>query len=318
MLKKKIVVAGAGVLDVLVQPAKRAVFETGSLPVEQIKIATGGDALNEATLLSRLGKEVYFLSVLGKDEAGDTLWNHCVKEGVNTELVMRDPALSTSVNVVLVEEDGNRSFYTASQTTLRKLEPAHFPERFPEDAGIFSMASIFVSPMLNTDDYETIFKQAKSQGMIVCADTTRCKNGETPKDMAAAFKLIDYLFLNESEAAELTRKESVSDMAEEIFACGVKHVIIKCGGAGCYVKSADLAQQFPAVPGTRCVDTTGAGDSFAAGFICALAEEKTLEECIRWANACGSLTTEAVGACAGVWNREQVLERVKRILNQSV
>ena len=74
-----------------------------------------------------------------------------------------------------------------------------------------------------------------------------------------------------------------------------------------------MEQRFPAVPGIKCLDTTGAGDTFAAGFICALAEGKTLEECAAWGNACGSLTVEKVGACSAIQNRELVLERLKML-----
>ena len=72
-----------------------------------------------------------------------------------------------------------------------------------------------------------------------------------------------------------------------------------------------VQELFPAVPDVSCVDTTGAGDTFAAGFICALSEGKSLEECVKWGNACGSLTVEKVGACEGIQNRKQVLERLK-------
>lgn len=348
-MKKKVVIAGAGILDVLVQPVKKDIFEKGSVPVENIKISTGGDALNEATVLARLKKaaefiseeernerkgdtrrkaretesagmetdltadsQVYFLSVLGKDEAGESIRSHCEREGISTEFVTRDDSIDTGVNVVLVQEDGSRSFFTNPKSTLRKLELSHFPEKFPEDAGILSMASIFVSPLLGVEEYAEVFARARAQGMIVCADMTKCKNGETVKDMEAAFSKIDYLFSNEEEAGAVTQKKSLPEMADALFQSGVKNVIIKCGGRGCYVKNASLEAQFPAVPGTNCVDTTGAGDSFAGGFLCALSEGRTLEECIRWGNVCGSLATEAVGACVGIQSREQVLGRMKR------
>lgn len=302
-------------MDVLVQPVDRNVFEKGSVPVETIQISTGGDALNEATVLARILKEengVELLTVLGEDRAGSTILEHCRKEGIGTELVARDAALETGVNIVMIEKEGSRSFFTNPRSTLRKLGPMHFPEKFPEDAGIFCLASIFVSPLLGSRELAELFGRVKEQGMCICADMTKCKNSETVKDIREALAWLDYLFVNEEEAALVTGKKEPKDMAEEFLACGVKTVLIKCGAEGCYVKGEKEEGQFPAVLGTRCLDTTGAGDSFAAGFLCALSEGRELKECIRWANTCGSLATEKVGACEGIRNRRQILERMEQ------
>lgn len=314
-MKKKIMIAGAGILDVLVRPVERDVFEKGSVPVETIQISTGGDALNEATVLARLLEEenqVELVTVLGKDRAGGTILDHCRKEGIGTELVIEEASLETGVNIVMVEKNGSRSFFTNPRSSLRKLALTHFPERFPEETGIFCLASIFVSPKLGGSELAEIFERAKMQGSCVCADMTKCKNGETVEDIREALACLDYLFVNEEEAAMVTGKKQPDDMAEEFLSCGVKTVLIKCGARGCYVKGEEAEGQFPAVPGTRCLDTTGAGDSFAAGFLCALSEGRSLKECIRWANTCGALATEKTGACEGIQNRRQVLERMKQ------
>lgn len=312
---KKIVIAGAGILDVLVCPVEKDVFERGSVPVETIQISTGGDALNEATVLTRISEkkdQVSLLTLLGRDRAGSTIFEHCRKEGIGTELITEDDSLETGVNIVMIQKDGSRSFFTNPRSSLRKLAVTHFPEKFPDDGGIFCLASIFVSPELGGKELTEIFERAKAQGMCVCADMTKCKNGETADDLREALSCLDYLFVNEEEAAMVTGKRIPEDMAEVLFDCGVKTVLIKCGAEGCYVKSGELAEQFGAVPGTCCVDTTGAGDSFAAGFLCALSEGKPLRECVRWANTCGALATEKVGACEGIQNRKQVLERMKQ------
>ena len=65
----------------------------------------------------------------------------------------------------------------------------------------------------------------------------------------------------------------------------------------------------PAYPHTRCIDTTGAGDNFAAGFLYALSEHMDLEDCGRFANITASLAVESLGACTGVRSLSQVMER---------
>lgn len=331
MKKNRIVVVGAGVVDVLVNPVDASVFEKGSVPVEHIKISTGGDALNESVILARLKKDyeadgcdgedvkntkVSLVTLLGTDDAGKTILSCCEREGIDTEFVTVDEAQETSVNIVMIQPDGSRSFFTNPKSTIRKLALEHIPEKFPDDAGILCMASIFVSSMLGNCELAEIFRRAKAQDMIICADMTKCKNQEKVSDMKETFSQIDYLFANEEEAAMVTGKAARDEMADEFLKAGVKHVIIKCGGEGCYVKSEDMQKMFPAVSGVDCIDTTGAGDTFAAGFICALSEGKTLEECAAWGNACGSITVEKVGACAGIQSRGQVVERLNKMSKQ--
>ena len=328
-MKKKVVIAGAGILDVLVQPVREDVFREGSVPVENIKISTGGDALNEATVLARLKRffgnrdqaaenvdeQVYLLSLLGTDKAGMTISAHCQAEGISLALTAQEEMEETGINVVMIQEDGSRSFFTNPKSTLRRLGPIHFPDKFPEDAGVFSLGSIFVSPLLGDGEMADIFAKAKAQGMIVCADMTKCKGHETAENVKHALKELDYLLANEEEAGMVTGKTAAADSAEVLYGYGVKNVIIKCGGRGCYVKNSELAQVFPAVPDTKCIDTTGAGDSFAGGFLYGLSEGMSLETCVAWGNVCGSLATETVGATDGIKSREQVEVRMKRYID---
>ena len=77
-----------------------------------------------------------------------------------------------------------------------------------------------------------------------------------------------------------------------------------------YVPAALALHQRPAVPGIRAVDTTGAGDTFAAGFIAGLLEGRSFEDCARLANAAASLCVETVGATSGRWTRADAEARM--------
>ena len=84
--------------------------------------------------------------------------------------------------------------------------------------------------------------------------------------------------------------------AEALLEAGVKNVIIKCGSKGCYVCNHEIKMYIPAVPNVNCIDTTGAGDSFAAGFIYGLSEGYSLEKCAEYANECGAKAVSVIGA----------------------
>lgn len=291
-MESKIVIIGNGVVDILVHPCNESVFKNGSYHCEDISMSVGGDALNEATILSYFGKEVELISVVGDDDAGNYLLDHCRRNHIQIDNT-RISQYPTAINVVLITEDGNRHFLTSNNGTLRKLYLEDIPLSF--DGKIACFASIFVYPFMKDKELSTIFQYAKNKGMLTVADMTRCKNQETVDDLKETLPYIDYLIPNDEEAFLITHTNVVEEAADILYQAGVKNVIIKCGKKGCYVKNKKVAYWKP----TECVeaiDTTGAGDSFVSGFIKCLSEDKSLEECISFANECGGRNVQYVGA----------------------
>lgn len=296
-------IIGAAVGDVLVRPASPEVFVSGSHPAEEILFSTGGDGLNEATVLADLGAEPYLCTLLGKDHTGELIRSHCKTRGIREEFICCEEKLPTGLNVVLIQENGERSFLTNPGSTLRNLKPVHIPKSFPEDVGILCLASIFVSPWLGNRELEKIFSQAKSQGILVCADMTKRKHGESAWDMKKAFCQADILFANQEEGALLTGKTLPEEMAEVLLECGAECAVIKTGKDGCYIKNKKEAFAIPGFS-VECIDTTGAGDSFCAGFLYGLSQKKDLYTCGLYGNACGALAVGQTGACRKkiLWN----------------
>lgn len=292
----EIIIIGAAILDVLVRPADAAVFETGSYAAEDIRLSVGGDALNEATVLAGLGKKVLLETVIGADRAGKYLLDHCAECGILLPENCVREHIPTGINVVLVDRSGARHFLTNPAGTLRRLTLPDIHMPFPESAKIVCFASIFVFPEIGPTELETIFRQAKKQGKTVCADMTKCKNGETAEDLACALRYVDYLIPNDEEAMLLTGEKTVEGAAKKLRNAGVQNVIIKCGARGCYLKSGESGAWISAEPDVTCIDTTGAGDSFTAGFLYALSQEKDIRECARYGNRCGAKAVGVIGA----------------------
>ena len=287
MQNPEIVIIGAAIIDVLAYPVNVKVFETGSYSTEDIHMTTGADALNEATILAKKGRRVQLETVIGQDDAGIMVRDACIKKDEKT-----------GMNIVLVEQDGTRSFLTNPHGTLRSLKVEHIQMPFPESAKIVCFASIFVFPKIGPDKLVQIFSQAKMQGKIVCADMTKRKKGETLEDMAEAFSYIDYLFPNDEEAMLLTETESVEEAAECIKSTGVGNVIIKCGKRGCYIRTDVEKCWIAAEENVNCIDTTGAGDSFAAGFLNALLDGNGVKRCAKEGNRYGAEAVQHIGATA--------------------
>ena len=167
---------------------------------------------------------------------------------------------------------------------------------FPESAKIVCFASIFVSPEIGPRELEIIFRTAGEQGKIVCADMTKRKKNETAEELAEAFSYVDYLMPNDEEAMLITGKNTVEEAAESLRRAGVKTVVVKCGSKGCYVCGREKSFWMPAEKNVKCIDTTGAGDSFVAGFLHALAQGRNVRECAEYGNKCGANAVSVAGA----------------------
>ncbi len=138
------------------------------------------------------------------------------------------------------------------------------------------------------------------------------KHGERLPEMTPSFSQLDYLFANEAEAGAVTGESNPMRMADCLIAAGARHVIIKLGARGCLLADqTGLRTQVPACPDTRCMDTTGAGDTFAAGFFAGLLDGRDFIDCARFANAAASVSVESIGASTGVHSLEQVLQRYR-------
>lgn len=306
---KNISIIGAGVVDVLVGAVDEKIFARSSTPADFVKISFGGDALNEAIALSRLGKKVQWISKVGDDDAGRRILNYAAENGLDTSSVTVEANLETGVNIVVVDGSGERHFLTNPRSSLRKLSEADIIPYVDGMADIVCFASMFVSPLLDIAATERIFKRIKSKPRILAFDATRAKNGETLEDLSAILSCADYFFPNEAELATLTGEADVYKNISALLSFGLKCAVVKRGGRGCVIATKDERLEIPACRVEKVLDTTGAGDCFAAGFLYALSEGRTLEECGRFACAAASCSVEEVGAVTGVTSLEKVLQR---------
>ena len=312
-----ITVIGAAIIDVLARPVTPELFSKGSVPVEEMRLSFGGDAMNESVVLSRLGKRVSLISEVGDDAAGRSVLGALKQDGVDVSSVRVMPGLPTGMNIVLTDPDGERYFLTDPHGSLRSLSKETVLAGLKDAAGIVSFASLFVSSALGIPDYEELFRTIKERpGRILALDTTRRKHGETLKDLSGFLPYIDYFFPNLSEIRALTGLSDPYDNARALLDAGVGCALIKTGALGAIVADKNGIRRIPAYPVPRCVDSTGAGDTFAAGFLCGLSNGLSPDDCACFGNACASVTVETLGATDGVRDKELILSRFRYLQDQ--
>jgi len=307
-----VICVGAAIVDIPLRPVSKNIFDCESYPLDDISMTIGGDAINEATIISRLGKKTGLISLVGEDAVGNYILEHCDKTGIDRTGVCVDKDVRSSINVGLVTADGERTFVTNRNGSLWKMTIDHVDLSLIPQAKILSMASFFNNPRIDNDAMVRMFRIAKEHGMTICADMIKPRLNEKLEDVKEALGYVDYFFPNFDEACLLTGEKDLEKAADRLLASGLQHVVIKTGKKGCYIKSFDgTVLEVPAMKGITAVDTIGAGDNFASGFITGLLEGKDIRECAKYANVTASISVQSTGATGGVKNRGMVEERLK-------
>ena len=315
--RNRITVIGPSVVDVLAVPVNFCDLHAGSQLMEEIIMSCGGDALNEAVILKRLGVDVELISKVGTDQAGNRIMEFLMAEGVSCKGITRDDTVRTSINIVLVDGKGERYFLTKPGSSLRKLAEQDIMANLDTEPDIVSFASMFVSPLLDIASMARIFRSVKKRpDRILAVDMTKAKNGERLRDLEPILKYIDFIFPNESEISMLTGKKDAYENARLLVESGVKCAVIKRGGNGCLIYANDEFVDVPAYPVRKAVDSTGAGDSFVAGFLYGLHSGFTVKECGAFANAVASCVVECLGATHGIGCIEKPYARYKEMMER--
>ncbi|MBO4919426.1 MAG: carbohydrate kinase family protein [Erysipelotrichaceae bacterium] len=285
----KINVLGAACVDLLVQGVDKEKVFSGSYKADRIFSMYGGDALNESIVLKHFGCDVRLISILGNDSNGRWIKDKLDNEGIayNPD-ILRDDTF-TYLSIVLIDDKGERYFIGTRDGNIKSLKTEDI--QVDPDCRIACLASLFISPFLDNASLEKLFRELKERGITTCCD---CSTPKETRDIGrfSFLQYVDYFFCNHQEAEMLSKTGNIEDTAEEIKAMGAGHVIIKCGAKGCYYEGKYYAPEEEC----RVIDTTGAGDSFVAGFIKGLSQNRNIEECIRIANRFGGKACGYTGA----------------------
>ena len=148
---------GAAVIDIPLQPVSKNIFDVESYPLQQISMTIGGDAINESTVISRLGHKTALATMVGDDAAGQYIIQHCQREGICVEGIRTKENIDTSINVGLVTQDGERTFVTNRNGSLWKMTIKDIDLALVPKAKILSLASFFNNPLLDNDALVKIF-----------------------------------------------------------------------------------------------------------------------------------------------------------------
>ena len=294
MDRSSVVCIGQACADILVKSVDPEIQNRGLTVVEEISYAAGGDAMNEAVTLARLGLPVKLMTSVGTDVWGDFIITSGKEAGVDMGCVKHSSDYPTTLTIVLIRQDGEHCFVCNDGTTMHfSMESLDMPSI--EKAKVVSLASMYLT--YETDQaFLAAAKAGKKNGAIITVDTMINPAAKSLDSQAELLPLVDFIFPSYSEACHITGEKDPGRIADFFLKRGVKNVVIKTGKTGCYIQNADEKFTVPTYKNAKPIDTTGAGDNFAAGFIYGLTRNLSIRECAAYANAAASVSIQYVGA----------------------
>jgi ribokinase len=260
--------------------------------VDSANLVLGGSAAIVAYGLARLGVSTALAAVVGDDVFGRFVRAELDNAGVDTTWVCTDPRVPTAVTVVL--SAGDRAILTYPGTVGSTGPNVVDLDLLARVRHVHS-ASMFLQPKL-APHLGDFFRRARAGGATTSLDT----NWDPTGRWTGVLPLLDdttVLLPNTAELLALTDCADIDAAARSVVERGCS-IALKNGAAG-GVLFQDVGTAITAqAPQVDVVDTTGAGDSFDAGYISALVEGLPGERCLQRAVLCGSLSTRSFGGTA--------------------
>lgn len=240
----------------------------------------GGDTLNTAIHLARLGCDVGFATAVGDDATSEALVAAWQAEGLDVSLVMRHPVRTVGRYRIAIDDTGERSFsYYRSASAARQMFALHDFGELAEEierAGciLFSLISLAILPNEGRRSLLKLASGARANYVKVAYDgnfrpALWDSNRAARLWHAEAIKIASIGLPTLEDEVAIGGAQQVSD-AEEVAAqwtgLGCEEVLVKAGAAGCLLPEGTmLAPPAKLAP----VDTSGAGDAFNAGYLAA-------------------------------------------------
>jgi len=307
-------VIGLGALNIDHIKMVERILEDGEAIVLDSCSSPGGSAANTIYGLARLGVSTAFCGVVGDDDYGKILLQDFQKAGVDTSRIRVKRGAKTGTVLCLSDRLGRRSLYVVPSAnnllTMDDLDPADINQ-----AGMLHLASF-------ADDRQfkvvlgLMEKLDSSARLSFAPGALYAVKGL--KNLAPILSRTYILFLNQSELRQLTGKDVIAG-AEGCLRQGCQKVVVTLGTGGKLGKATavgyirDAEHEYIIEPLSRDigaeVDTTGAGDAFAAGVIYGLLKGKGLKECGHLGNIVARFCITKMGARAGLPTLKELAQR---------
>lgn len=283
-------IIGSSSIDLVVTTSKRP-NQGETIIGESFKTVPGGKGANQAVAAARLGAEVFMVGCVGEDNFGETIVNNFTANGVNTTYVERVTHSETGTAHITLAEGDN------SIIVVKGANDYVTPDLVEKALNVISESDVvLIQQEIPEETVEYVAEICFANNVPLLLNPAPAR----PISKTVIEKAT-YLTPNESEAAILFEDKDIHEVLKEF----PNKLLVTEGKNGVRYYDGINEIVIPAYS-VEAVDTTGAGDTFNAAFAVAVAEGKSMEDSIRFANRAASLSVTKFGAQGGMPTREEV------------
>ncbi len=279
--------------DVIVRaPDPRPTFGQVERLVDSIDLVIGSSSAIFACGAVRLGLRTAFVGVVGDDPLGRFMLEAMRMRGVDVTACRVDEAVPTGASVILTT-GADRAILTASGT-IPLLRDEDVPDALVERARHLHVGSVFLLDAFRPRLAGRL-RAARLAGLTTSVDANWDPRETWDGGLLDALAETDVFLPNAAEATRIAGTDDVEAAARALVARGPRVVAVKCGTDGAIAVERDgTLTRVPALA-VDAVDTTGAGDSFDAGFLAGFLDGRAIQDCLALGVAAGSLSTLGIG-----------------------
>lgn len=311
---------GLGALNMDYLYRVERILGDGEAVADEPQAYPGGSAANTIYGLARLGVQTGFISAVGDDPDGAALVTDFKKVGVDTSRIKVKSA-RTGYTLCLSDRSGRRSLYVVPGANN------HFTLDEADVLYIKQARMLHVSSFAGEQQFRLLLDLMDRLGAapLLSFAPGAIYAGKGLKNLAPILVKTHVLVINRSEIRELTGEDFAAG-AGTCIRSGCRIVAVTLGkgvdfrgkDAAAYIR--DPEQEYVVEPSTskqtRELETTGAGDAFAAGFLYGLLKDKSPDECGRLGNIVAQFSIKEIGARAGLPTLVQLSERYRELYNR--
>lgn len=274
--------------------------------VDEMDTYIGGGAALTAMGLGKLGVNTVFKGRVGNDCYGNYIRAELEKNRIDCSLLEVSKENKTGISLSFTNEK-DRCFLTSRGTNL-ELNLKEITREDIKNAAHIHMTGY--DGRKRHEEYARILQIISEEGnTTVSFDVGWDDSEEWYEGILELIPYIDVLFMNETEVLHYTRQETVEE-AMEVIRGKCKIAVIKMGKKGSIAITKDSTYTAGSFP-VKAVDTTGAGDSFNAGFIYGFLKKASMNQCLQYANACGAMSVTAYGGNTAFPEETKLIEFIK-------
>lgn len=276
-------------------------FELGSKnEFENVTISVGGGATNAAVTFARQGLHTKYIGRIGDDVAGQVVLDMLQTDHVDTSLVKKTSEVGTGYSAILLSPKGERTVLTYRGASKDyQLKESDFQDVQVDWLYISSLSG-------DNEALETALAFAQKTKTKVAINPGKGELKHAAK-FIAQLEHVNILSLNKEEMAQLFGEDkSIKELLQEATS-RVDVVLLTDGPKGSYASDGTHVFKAGMYEDVKVVDRLGAGDAFTSGFVCKIAEGKSIEEALTFASANSTSVVSKIGAKTGILDKSAKL-----------